>query len=60
MQAIPSSISRSVEVFGGDGETVLSDAIFPSAGSNGVEFYSRGGEARIVKLDIWKLRSAWK
>jgi sucrose-6-phosphate hydrolase SacC (GH32 family) len=50
----------SVEVFGNDGETVISDSIFPADSSQGIEFYSRGGEARIVKAEIWNLRSAWK
>jgi fructan beta-fructosidase len=50
----------SVEVFGNDGETVISDRIFPSGGSQGLRLYSGGGEARIVKLRIWNLRSAWR
>ena len=50
----------SVEVFGNDGETVISDVIFPAGGSQGVEFYSLGGEARIVSLDVWNLQSAWR
>jgi fructan beta-fructosidase len=50
----------SVEVFGNDGEKVISDLIFPSPASQGVEFYSEGGDARVVKLDIWNLKSAWE
>ena len=50
----------SVEVFGNDGQTVISDLVFPSPTSQGVEFYSKGGEARVVKLDIWNLKSAWE
>lgn len=49
----------SVEVFGNGGETVISDCIFPRRASRGVELYSSGREARILKLDIWTLRSAW-
>ena len=52
--------TSSVEVFGNDGETVISDCIFPRRASQGVELYSSGGEARILKLDIWTLRSAWR
>lgn len=48
-----------MEVFGNNDETVLSDAIFPAGSSQGIEFYSRGGQARIVKLEVWNLRSAW-
>lgn len=49
----------SVEVFGNDGETVISDVIFPTGTSQGVEVYAKGGQARIVRLDVWNLRSAW-
>jgi sucrose-6-phosphate hydrolase SacC (GH32 family) len=47
----------SVEVFGGEGESVLSDLIFPAAGSDALEMYSKGGEARVIKLTLWRLRS---
>ncbi len=50
----------SVEVFGDHGERVISDLIFPSPASQGVELFSNGGEARIIKLDIWQLKSAWR
>ncbi len=50
----------SVEVFVNDGSTVISDAIFPSRDSQGIELYSSGGQARIVKLEVWTLQSAWR
>jgi fructan beta-fructosidase len=50
----------SVEVFGNDGETVISDSIFPARPSRDIELYSRGGRARILKLEVWTLRSAWQ
>jgi fructan beta-fructosidase len=49
----------SVEVFADHGERVVSDLVFPSLSSEGIELYSSGGEAKIVKLDIWNLKSAW-
>jgi len=49
----------SVEVFGGDGETVISDLVFPAAASNGLEVYCQGGEARVVKMTLWRVRRAW-
>ena len=49
----------SVEVFANHGERVISDLIFPSSASQGIALFSRGGAARILKLDIWSLRSAW-
>jgi len=49
----------SVELFANDGETVISDRVFPSPASNGLEIYALGGSARVISLDVWKLRSAW-
>jgi fructan beta-fructosidase len=49
----------SVEVFGGAGEAVLTDLIFPSPDSQGLEVYSAAGEAGadalLERLDIWRL-----
>lgn len=50
----------SVEVFGNDGQTVITDLIFPDRRGIGVELYAQGGSTQLVSLDIWKLRSAWK
>jgi len=47
----------SVEVFGNGGETVISETIFPKASSDGIELYSRDGRARVVKMDVWNLKS---
>ena len=49
----------SVELLANDGETVISDRIFPSPGSNGLQIYEQGGRARVITLDVWKLKSAW-
>lgn len=45
----------SVEVFADQGETVLTDLIFPRASSRGVKLYSHGGNARLRHLTAWKL-----
>jgi fructan beta-fructosidase len=50
----------SVEVFGNGGRTVITNQIFPSADSDGLALYARGGAARLVSLDIWELQSIWK
>jgi fructan beta-fructosidase len=50
----------SVEVFVNDGERVLSDRIYPSAGSDRIELYQNGSGGRIVSLTLWKLDSIWK
>jgi len=49
----------SVELFANNGETTISDRIFPSPGSTGLQTYAAGGSARVVHLDVWKLKSAW-
>ncbi|MGA2595532.1 MAG: glycoside hydrolase family 32 protein [Bryobacteraceae bacterium] len=46
----------SVEVFGGSGEAVISDRIFPSPQSTSLEL---SGAGKVVSLDIWKLKSIW-
>ena len=49
----------SVEVFGGDGQAVITDQIFPKASSDGLALFANGGNARLVSLQIWRLRSIW-
>ncbi len=48
----------SVEVFGGRGETVITDRVFPDGGSVDVEAFSTGGAVTLESLDVWRLRSA--
>ena len=49
----------SVEVFGGDGQAVITDQIFPMPRSDGLALFANGGNARLVSLHIWQLRSIW-
>ena len=48
----------SVEVFGNDGEVVLSDTIFPAERSQGLELFTRTDEISLNALDIYELRPA--
>jgi fructan beta-fructosidase len=50
----------SIEVFGNEGATVLSETIFPKLDSDGIELYSNEGQARILKMDIWNLKSVYR
>jgi fructan beta-fructosidase len=50
----------SVEVFANDGETVLTDRIYPSPGSDGLDVFSDSSDSQIPSLTIWKLSSIWK
>ena len=49
----------SVEVFVNDGEMVLTDRVYPSPGSEGIELYSKDGQGKVLSLSIWKLGSIW-
>jgi fructan beta-fructosidase len=50
----------SVEVFGNDGATVLTDLIFPNPESRGTAVYALGGTARLLALRVTHLQSAQK
>lgn len=53
----------SVEVFGGEGESVISDLMFPSPSSDGLLFYCwhdcTGAGDRVVELTVWPIVSIW-
>ena len=49
----------SVEVFGNDGHTVITDRIFPDRKHDGCQLYSNGGKAKLISLQAWTLRSVW-
>jgi fructan beta-fructosidase len=49
----------SVEVFGDAGQVSITDQIFPMASSDGLALFANGGNARLVSLQIWPLRSIW-
>ncbi|OAS89250.1 MULTISPECIES: glycoside hydrolase family 32 protein [Metabacillus] len=49
----------SVEVFGNDGELVLTDLIFPNENSQDLELYAKGGNVKINSLELYTLRSTW-
>ncbi|MZF87920.1 GH32 C-terminal domain-containing protein [Streptomyces sp. SID5643] len=50
----------SVEVFGGRGEAVITDQIFPDPSSTGVEVFAEGGTATLDNLRAWQLKSIWR
>ncbi|MEO8483790.1 MAG: glycoside hydrolase family 32 protein [Acidobacteriota bacterium] len=47
-----------VEVFAEDGERVLTDLVYPSAGSNGVKIFAEGGTA-LGTITVHPMRSTW-
>ena len=50
----------SVEVFGGSGEAVITDQIFPDPSSTGVEVFAEGGTATLDHVRAWQLKSVWR
>jgi fructan beta-fructosidase len=49
----------SLEVFVNDGEAVLTERIYPSPGSDGIELYSEAGKGKLLSLTVWKMGSVW-
>lgn len=49
----------SLEVFSNNGRVSLSSCFLPDRSNHTVELYANGGAARLVKLAVWELRSAW-
>ena len=50
----------SVEVLDIDGRAWITDQIFPDQSSQAIQLFADGGQAQLVNLTIWQLRSAWK
>ncbi|MFC8662110.1 GH32 C-terminal domain-containing protein [Streptomyces sp. NPDC057199] len=50
----------SVEVFGGSGEAVITDQIFPDPASQGVQIFAESGSVKLDKAAVWRLDSAHK
>jgi sucrose-6-phosphate hydrolase SacC (GH32 family) len=49
----------SVEVFADKGQRVITDQVFPSAGSDGVQLFAQGGRATVDALKLWRMESIW-
>jgi fructan beta-fructosidase len=47
----------SIEVFGNNGETVISSKIYPDSSSLGIELFSNFGKVKVKSLDLWDLGS---
>ncbi|MEH0474792.1 GH32 C-terminal domain-containing protein [Streptomyces sp. B21-097] len=45
----------SVEVFGGDGEAVITDQIFPDPADQGVRVFAENGSVKLDKATVWHL-----
>ncbi|MCQ9131634.1 GH32 C-terminal domain-containing protein [Streptomyces hilarionis] len=47
----------SVEVFGGSGEAVITDQVFPGPDSEGVQVFAENGSVRLDRARVWHLAS---
>ncbi|WP_246552984.1 GH32 C-terminal domain-containing protein [Paenibacillus tritici] len=49
-----------LEVFGADGETVISSILFPEATSNGLELYVKKGDVMLDQAVMYPMASVWR
>lgn len=49
-----------LEVFGADGETVVSSILFPGATSNGLELYVKKGDVMLDQAVFYPMASVWR
>ena len=49
----------SIEVFGNNGRVSMCSCFLPDPENTGLDIYASGGEAAIISLDVYELRSAW-
>lgn len=50
----------SLEIFGADGRLSMSSCFLPPADDRRLSLTTTGGVARIERLDVWELQSAWR
>ncbi|WP_409293222.1 GH32 C-terminal domain-containing protein [Peribacillus sp. SCS-37] len=47
----------SIEVFANDGDTAITNLVFPDSTGRGLELFSNGGTATLIFLDFYQLKS---
>jgi fructan beta-fructosidase len=48
-----------IEVFVQGGRAAMTNLVYPPAGAQAMEFYSRGEQPAQITVDLWSLRSTW-
>ena len=48
-----------VEMFAQGGRVAMTNLVYPLAGADGIELYSRGERPGQITVDLWSLRSTW-
>ena len=49
----------SIEVFGDNGQVVLTNLVFPNQASIGMSMVTDGAGVDDIRVKVWKLRSIW-
>jgi sucrose-6-phosphate hydrolase SacC (GH32 family) len=49
-----------IEIFADGGLVTMASCFLPEPNDRSLELYAKGGEAKIVSLNIWELNSTWK
>ena len=50
----------SIEIYANDGQAVVSNCFTPDEKAEDVVLFTNGGELGVIKLDIYKMESAWR
>ena len=50
----------SVELFGNNGKSVITDLIFPNQENKQLELYVKNGEIKLHSLELYSLKSTWR
>ncbi|MHC4265963.1 MAG: GH32 C-terminal domain-containing protein [Planctomycetota bacterium] len=50
----------SVDVFLDNGRLSYSTVFFPEGSNKSLELFSEGGDTKLVWMDVWELKSAWR
>lgn len=50
----------SIEIFGDGGLVTMASCFLPEPNDRSLEIYAKGGQARIVSLNVWELKSTWR
>lgn len=48
-----------LEIFADDGRVCLTNNIYPRSGIRDIDIFARGGDVKLIYIDIWKLKSIW-
>ena len=49
-----------IEIFADGGLVTMASCFLPEPNDRSLELYAKGGEAKIVSLNVWELKSTWR